>query len=365
MNSPDIDLSIVVPTFNESQNIRELLSRLEQTLGAGGWELVFVDDDSADGTHRLVREIARGDRRVRCLQRVGRRGLSSACIEGILATSAPTVAVMDADLQHDERILPALYAQIHEHGADIAIGSRYAAGAGVGAWDARRAGLSRFATRAAALLLRQPLSDPMSGYFMFRREVFERCMTRLSAVGFKILLDMLASSPQPLKIAEVPYTFRQRFAGQSKLDEMVVWEFGMLLAEKSFGRYVPVRFILYSLIGALGVLVHLGVLTFLHKALAMGFATSQSIATGVAMVFNFAINNLLTYRDQRLRGTAWFTGLLTFVAACSVGAIANVGIASYLFASHAQWLVAALAGIMVSAVWNYSVTQLYTWSRRR
>jgi dolichol-phosphate mannosyltransferase len=363
--SPPIDLSIVVPTFNEAQNIRELLARLEQTLGASGWELVFVDDDSVDGTHRLVREIARGDPRVRCLQRVGRRGLSSACIEGILATSARTVAVMDADLQHDERILPALYAQIHEHGADIAIGTRYADGASVGAWDARRARLSRFATRAAGLVLAQRLSDPMSGYFMFRREVFESCMTRLSAVGFKILLDILASSPQTLRIAEVPYTFRARFAGQSKLDEMVVWEFGMLLAEKTLGRFVPVRFVVYALIGAVGVLVHLGVLTLLLKALSVGFTTSQAIATGVAMVFNFAVNNLLTYRDQRLRGAAWFKGLLTFVAACSIGALANVGIATYLFASNTQWVLAAIAGIMVSSVWNYSVTQWYTWSRKR
>jgi dolichol-phosphate mannosyltransferase len=365
MNSRTIDLSIVVPTYNEAPNVRELLSRLERTLGADGWELVFVDDDSVDGTHRLVREIARHDRRVRCLQRVGRRGLATACIEGILATAAPMIAVMDADLQHDEAILPALYAQLHEGGADIAIGTRYAEGASVGSWSGRRAGLSRLATRAARLVLRQRLSDPMSGFFMLRREVFESCVSRLTGVGFKILLDILASSPQPLKIAEVPYVFRERYAGESKLDEMVVWEFGMLLAEKSFGRYVPVRFAVYSLIGGLGVLVHLGILTLLHKVLALGFTVSQAVATGVAMVCNFAINNLLTYRDQRLRGSAWFTGLATFVAACSIGALANVGIATYLFATHAQWLLAALAGVLVSAVWNYSVTQIYTWSRRR
>ncbi len=358
------DLSIVVPTFNESQNIRELLARLERALGDIRWELVFVDDDSADGTHRLVREIARTDPRVRCLQRIGRRGLSSACVEGMFATAAPTIAVMDADLQHDERILPSLYEQINENGADVAIGTRYSEGGSVGEWDERRASFSRIATRASNLVLKQPVSDPMSGYFMLRREVIENCVTKLSAVGFKILLDILASTKTPLKIAEVPYTFRDRHAGESKLDEMVVWEYGMLLADKTIGRFVPVRFVMFSLIGGLGVFVHLAILTMLFNVMALGFTLAQSIATGTAMVFNFAINNVLTYRDRRLRGWSWFRGLTTFMAACSIGAMANVGIARYLFVNRTQWVLAALAGVMVGAVWNYAVTQLYTWSKK-
>jgi dolichol-phosphate mannosyltransferase len=362
--SATLDLSIVVPTFNESKNIRELIARLERSLADIRWELVFVDDNSADGTHRLVREIARRDPRVRCLQRIGRRGLSSACIEGMFATAAPTIAVMDADLQHDEKILPALYEQIHEKGADVAIGTRYSAGGSVGEWDQRRASFSRLATRASNLVLKQRVSDPMSGFFMLRREVVENCVTELSAVGFKILLDILASTKTPLKVAEVPYTFRDRFAGESKLDEMVVWEYGMLLADKTIGRFVPVRFVVFSLIGGLGVFVHLAILTVLLNVLALGFTLAQSIATGTAMVFNFAINNVLTYRDRRLKGASWFRGLLTFMAACSIGALANVGIATYLFVNKTQWVLAALAGVMVGAVWNYAVTQLYTWTRK-
>jgi dolichol-phosphate mannosyltransferase len=362
--SATIDLSIVVPTFNESKNIRELIARLERTLPDIRWELVFVDDNSADGTHRLVREIARRDPRVRCLQRIGRRGLSSACIEGIFATAAPTIAVMDADLQHDERILPSLYEQIHKNGADVAIGTRYADGGSTGQWDKRRASFSRLATRASNVVLKQKVSDPMSGYFMLRREVVENCVTKLSAVGFKILLDILASTKTPLRIAEVPYTFRDRFAGESKLDEMVVWEYAMLLADKTIGRFVPVRFVMFSVIGGLGVFVHLAILTVLLNVLSLGFTLGQSIATCAAMVFNFAINNLLTYRDRRLRGASWFKGLLTFMAACSIGALANVGIARYLFVNKTQWILAALAGVMVGAVWNYAVTQLYTWTKK-
>jgi dolichol-phosphate mannosyltransferase len=360
----NLELSIVVPTFNESANVRELLERLQATLGETGWEVVFVDDDSPDETAALVRSIARSDRRVRCVQRVGRRGLSSACIEGMLATAAPFIAVMDADLQHDETILPAMLERLRSGDADLVVGTRYAQGGSTGDWDGKRAGLSRFATRVARLVVRQDVSDPMSGFFMLRREVLEASVRRLSALGFKILLDILASAPGQLRVAEVPFTFRTRFAGQSKLDELVVWEYGMLLADKTIGRYVPVRFISFAAVGGLGVFVHMAVLTVLLKALGLDFAAAQATATGVAMVFNFALNNVLTYRDSRLAGWAWWRGLGSFMLACSVGALANVGIATYLFASQTTWFLAALAGVLVGAVWNYAVTQLYTWGRK-
>jgi len=360
----NLELSIVVPTFNESANVRELLERLQATLGETVWEVVFVDDDSPDATAALVRSIARSDRRVRCVQRVGRRGLSSACIEGMLATAAPYIAVMDADLQHDESILPAMLERLRSGDADLVVGTRYAQGGSTGDWDGKRAGLSRLATRVARLVVRQEVSDPMSGFFMLRREVFDASVRRLSALGFKILLDILASAPGPLRVAEVPFTFRTRFAGQSKLDELVVWEYGMLLADKTIGRYVPVRFISFAAVGGLGVFVHMAVLAVLLKALGLDFAPAQSAATGVAMVFNFALNNILTYRDSRLTGWAWWRGLGSFMLACSVGALANVGIATYLFASQTTWFLAALAGVLVGAVWNYAVTQLYTWGRK-
>lgn len=358
-------LSIVVPTFNESGNVHELLRHLEMTLGATGWEIIFVDDDSLDGTSTVVRDIARVDSRVRCLQRIGRRGLSSACIEGMLASSAPTIAVMDADLQHDETVLPRMLAEIEQGGADVVVGTRYAVGGSTGDWNESRKAMSRFATAASRVVLRQPVSDPMSGFFMMRREVLDTCVRNLSGLGFKILLDILATAKQPLRIAEVPYRFRDRFAGESKLDEMVIWEYGMLLADKTVGRYIPVRFLAFSIIGGLGVFVHMAVLTFVLKGLESGFTMAQSIAAGTAMVFNFALNNVLTYRDRRLKKWAWFKGLFSFMIACSVGALANVGIATYLFENRTQWILAALAGVLVGAVWNYAATQLYTWGGGR
>ena len=358
-------LSIVIPTFNESQNVRELLLRIEAALGATGWEVIFVDDDSPDGTSSVVRDIARGDTRVRCIQRIGRRGLSSACIEGMLASSAPVIAVMDADLQHDETILPAMLASIEQKGADLVIGTRYAPGGGMDNWNESRKAMSRFATVTSRMILSQPVSDPMSGFFMLRREVFDLTVRNLSGLGFKILLDILATakheSLQPLKIVEVPYHFRNRVAGESKLDEMVVWEYAMLLADKTIGRYVPVRFLAFSIIGGVGVLIHMVVLTTMLKGLAFGFTAAQSAATAVAMIFNFVLNNILTYRDRRLTGLKWFKGLISFMIACSIGALSNVGIATYLFRNQTQWVLAALAGVLVGAVWNYAVTQLYTW----
>lgn len=356
-------LSIVIPTFNESANVVELLHHLEQVLGSQGWEAIFVDDDSPDATAQVVRDLAQSDHRVRCLQRIGRRGLSSACIEGMLASAAPVIAVMDADLQHDEAILPKMLAQI-DAGFDVVIGSRYIAGGGTGTWNETRKSMSLLATRLSHLVLKQPVSDPMSGFFMLRRGVLEASVHQLSGVGFKILLDMLASLKVPPRIAEVPYQFRNRVHGQSKLDNMVIWEYGMLLADKLVGRYIPVRFLAFSFIGSLGVLVHMAVLALALKGLGIGFAQAQSTATVLAMVFNFGLNNVVTYRDRQLKGWQWFKGLLSFMVACSIGAVANIGIATYLFENRTNWLPAALAGILVGAVWNYAVTNLYTWAKK-
>jgi dolichol-phosphate mannosyltransferase len=359
-----LDLSIIVPTFNERQNVRELIARVERALRGIRWEIIFVDDDSPDGTSAEIKSIAARDSRIRCIRRIGRRGLSSACIEGMLASAAPTLVVMDADLQHDEHKIPEMYEALHAQRAQLVIASRYVTGGAIGDWDRTRAVMSRLATRMGQIVCRQPISDPMSGFFMIRAEALDGCVRRLSGKGFKILLDIVASAPDRLRIEEVPYTFKERLHGESKLDSLVVWDFGMLLAEKTIGRYVPVRFLAFSLVGGAGVIVHMAVLAALRGA-QVNFSNAQAVATIVSMVFNFWLNNLLTYRDRRLRGIRWLKGLLSFVAACGLGAVANVGIASYLFESQTQWVVAALAGIAVGAVWNYAITQLYTWGGDR
>lgn len=362
--SAPLELTIVVPTFNEAPNVEELVRRLGDVLGGVEWEVVFVDDDSPDGTADLVRRLARENRRVRVLHRIGRRGLSSACVEGMLSSAAPYLAVMDADLQHDEALLPRMLGVLHEDAADLVVGSRYVAEGSVAGWDERRQLISRFATRLAHLIARAPIADPMSGFFMLRRDVLHDAVHRLSAIGFKILLDIMASTPRPLRLVELPYTFRDRRAGESKLDNRAIQDFLLLLLDKTIGRYVPPRFVLFTLVGGLGTFVHLAVLTALFQGLGTSFVTGQAAATLAAMVFNFSVNNVLTYRDQQLKGRAWFTGLLSFILACSVGALANVGVAAQLFAQETNWILSAVAGVIIGAVWNYAATSFYTWRRR-
>jgi dolichol-phosphate mannosyltransferase len=362
---PPPELAVVVPTYREADNVDELVRRVGRTLAGIDWELIFVDDDSPDGTADRVRAIARKDRRVRVLQRVGRRGLSSACIEGMLATSAPFLAVMDGDLQHDETLLPNMLETAKAENLDIVVGSRYVTGGELGDWSARRQGMSRLATRLGRLLIHADLKDPMSGFFLVRSEVIQENVRRLTGVGFKILLDIFSAAQRPLRFRELPFSFRQRQAGTSKLDHAVVWEYLLMLIQKLLGPLIPVRFIAFSLIGGLGVFVHLAVLwPVLRIAGDQAFLAGQSAAALVAMTSNFLLNNLITYRDMRLRGRQLLWGWISFVAACSVGALANVGIADYLFrGGHSGWLLSALAGILVGAVWNYAVTAVYTWRR--
>jgi dolichol-phosphate mannosyltransferase len=359
------ELSIIVPTFNERENIAELIGRLVVSLGDRSWEVVFVDDDSPDGTADVVREHAAADSRVRCVQRIGRRGLSSACVEGMLATTARYLAVIDADLQHDERLLPQMLDALKEGDTDIVIGSRYAPGGDIGDWDVRRARMSRLAMRLSRVLVPAEVTDPMSGFFMMRRSVLEGSAHRLSAIGFKILTDVFASFPRPLRFKELPYRFRVRRAGESKLDSVTAWDYLMLLLDKLIGRWIPVRFLAFSIVGAAGVAVHFAVLTLVLQGLHRSFVAGQAAALLCAMTFNYAVNNVLTYRDLRLKGIRWLRGWASFVLACSIGGIANLGVSSTIYDFGRGWFPAAIAGILVGAVWNYAVTMMLTWGRGR
>jgi dolichol-phosphate mannosyltransferase len=358
------ELTVVVPTFNERDNIVPLLDRLKAVLAGIAWEVIFVDDDSPDGTADAVRSAAMHDTRVRCIQRIGRRGLAGACIEGILASATPFVAVMDADLQHDEAILPRMLKILRRDGCDLVVGSRYVEGGSVGDWSAQRQRASSLATRLARLVTKSDIADPMSGFFMLQRAVFERVMRGLSTQGFKILLDILATAKPALRIEEVPYQFRPRIAGESKLDTLVAWEFAMLLADKLIGHIVPVRFALFSLIGGLGVFVHMAILATGLKFFALPFVMAQTVAAFTAMTVNFFLNNLFTYADRRLKGWRILRGLLSFVVICSFGLAANIGVASYLFAEQQVWWVAGIAGIVIGSVWNYAVSSIFTWKAR-
>jgi dolichol-phosphate mannosyltransferase len=354
----------VIPTFNERDNVLPLVDQLNETLAGLRWEAIFVDDDSPDGTADVVHALACRQANIRCLQRLGRRGLSSACIEGILATAAPYIAVMDGDLQHDPALLLEMLAKLKRERLDIVVASRYMDNGSVGAWDRSRVVISDIAGRLSRTVIKADLSDPMSGFFMVERSAFTGAMRSLSGQGFKILLDIFASSARPLAFAEVPLSFRRRVPGESKLDTMVAWEYLMLLLEKLVGPAVPVRFLLFSLIGGTGVGIHLATLWTVAFVFSAPFELGQAVATIVAMTSNFVLNNLFTYRDRRLRGRQLWTGLVSFYAVCGAGAAANVGVASYVFGGDQSWWLAGLAGAAVSAVWNYAMSSIFTWSAR-
>lgn len=360
-----LDLAVVVPTYNERENVPLLISALREALGDLRWEVVFVDDDSPDGTAEIIDEFARWDGSVRLLRRVGRRGLSSACIEGALATSASVIAVMDADMQHDERVLPLMLARLREEGLDVVVGTRNAQGGSMGEFSARRRFLSRVGQKISAAVCRCELSDPMSGFFLFRRSFFLEVVHRLHGGGFKILVDMLASSERPVRLAEVGYQFRGRVHGESKLDLNNGIELLFLVASKLTGDVVPSRFAVFALVGAVGLVTHMLCLGLLLRGLHWSFNEAQSVAAFVAMTENFFVNNLITYRDRSLHGSRLVTGLMSFWLACSFGAWANVSFARSLLQSGMPWIVAGAAGIVLGSVWNYTVSSLFTWQTPR
>jgi dolichol-phosphate mannosyltransferase len=360
-----LELSVVLPTYNEKENIPALLTCLDRALTGIEWEVIFVDDHSPDGTADYVRSLANGNRKIRLIERVGRRGLSSACIEGIMSSAAPYIAIMDADMQHDETILPKMLERIRRERLDLVVGSRNLLAGGMGDFSQRRVWLSDMGNRISRLVCHCDLSDAMSGFFVVDRAYFNEVVPRLTGSGFKILVDIVASSQRPVRLAEIPYRFRNREKGESKLDVNVELEYLFLLIDKMIGNYVPTRFVLFVLVGSLGVVVHLSTLGLLYRVAQMPFIISQALATLVAMTFNFVLNNIVTFRDRRLHGWRVLTGLLTFYLACSLGALMNVSFAQFLHRQMVPWYLAGASGTIISSVWNYGVNTILTWRRAR
>jgi dolichol-phosphate mannosyltransferase len=357
-------LSVVVPTFNERDNVTTLFRRLEAALAGIAWEVIFVDDNSPDRTWDVVRGLARQDRRVRCIRRIGRRGLSGACIEGILACSAPYAAVIDADLQHDETQLAKMLGLLQGGEADLVVGSRYIEGGSADSFDRQRAGASQLATEVAKRVLRVKIADPMSGFFMIRRDRFEQLAPQLSTQGFKILLDIVATARGELRVVEIPFTFGSRLHGESKLDSMVALDFLGLVLAKLTHDVVSLRFLMFAMVGSLGLLVHLAALYAALKLIHLPFAESQACGAISAMTSNFILNNFLTYRDQRLKGFAILRGLLLFYLVCGVGLLANVGVAFSVYDQEPIWWLAGAAGALMGVVWNYAMSGLFVWRKR-
>lgn len=355
-----LELTVVVPTFNEAANVQPLIRKLDAALQGVEWQAIFVDDDSPDGTAGVVKAIAAHDSRIECLHRIGRRGLAGAVIEGALASAAPFVAVIDGDMQHDERLLPRMLEALQAGRAELVIGSRYVGGtdADASALGTTREAGSRFANWLGQKVLRAPLTDPMSGFFMLRRELIEQVAPKLDTAGFKVLFDIFACQDEPPRFLELPYQFRAREAGASKLDNAVVLQYLGLLTAKLTRDTISPRFLMFALVGASGVIVHLAILrTLLH----IGFGWAQTAAAIGAMTSNYLLNNTITYRDRRKSGFGLLVGYVKFVVLCSVPLAANVAVATLVYERGPAWWVAGIAGAVVAAAWNYVTTSKAVW----
>jgi len=357
------DLAVIVPTYNEVDNVAAIIASLDAALSGIRYEILFVDDWSPDGTADRIVEIAADRGNVRVIRRFDRRGLSSAVIEGMMATMAPIVAVIDGDGQHDEALLPRLFALVRSGSADVAIGSRYCRNGSTGDWGSLRVRCSRAATRLSRLVLQSPVNDPMSGFFAVRRDKVEALLPRLSGRGFKILFDLLSSSPTPLRAIELPFEFRQRTAGESKLGTTVVLDYLVTIADRLIRRVLPPRFVMYAGVGTLGLGVHLAVLEAV-LATDVRFPVAQTVAVIVAIAFNFVFNNAITFRDRSLRGHHFLIGLASFYLLCGLGALANIGTGTVLFADHHRWWVSGVAGAVVGSLWNFAASLMVTWRKR-
>ena len=364
-SSSALDLAIVLPTFNERDNIPILISRLNDALCGLKWEAIFVDDDSPDGTSDVVSAYAKQDPRIRLIHRIGRRGLSSASIEGMMSTAAPVVGVMDADLQHDETILPRMLELLRSGSLDVVVGTRNSDGGSMGDFGAGRVMLSRIGEKISQSVCRCTLTDPMSGFFLLRRSFLLDVVHDLQGGGFKILVDLLASSPVPVRVGEVGYKFGARQHGESKLNVVVGIEYLFLVVNKRLGGLIPLHLALYMLVGIIGLATHTVVFLILSHAFSNTFVSAQAIATFVAMIENFALNNMITFRSRQLHGWQMLSGAARFIAACSFGAWANIVFSRALWQGGMEWYVAGLSGIVLGSVWNLSVSSFITWGMLR
>tara|TARA_B100000886_G_scaffold338652_1_gene302010 strand:+ start:2921 stop:4012 length:1092 start_codon:yes stop_codon:yes gene_type:complete len=360
-----MQISIISPTYNEADNISDFVKSIEITLRKYNYEIIFVDDNSSDKTHEIIKKISVKKPHIRCIRRIGRRGLSSAVIEGCLSSSAELLLIMDADLQHDERKIPLMINLIEEKKLDIVVASRFLNKEKILGLTKYRIVLSQFANFLANKISKARLTDPMSGFFLVKRTVFDKIAPNLSGLGFKILLDIFSSSKATLSYTEISFTFKKRIYGESKLDSLVIWEYLLLLWQSKFGKIIPARFLSFCLIGGTGVFVHLIALYF-FISLNYSFLYAQTFSTFMAMTSNFFLNNILTYRDKRKKGLSAFKALLIFYLTCGIGASANIGISNLLYLSNVSgisgiWYFSGFIGAIVGSIWNFLMSSLVTW----
>lgn len=352
-------VTVVICTLDEHEAIGGVLDDVIADLAGVRHEIIVVDDSLDDATAQVVLGRARRHPTVRLIRRNGGGGLASAAIAGWDVARGETLAIMDGDGQHDPRLIRRMLERMAQGAADVVVASRYLDDNGSGLSGLRHWG-SLAGVMASSLLLGLRLADPLSGCFVMTRAWYETARPRLSGLGFKILIDVVASTRHRPRLEQVPTALRPRVGGLSKLDLRVVFDLLALLVEKRTGGALSARMTQFMFVGVTGLLVHLTVLST-GRALGAPFWLGQSSAIFLAMNWNFMLNNGLTFRDHRLHGRALWQGLVSFYVACLSGAVISEVGGAGLHALGVPWFAAGVAGAVAGAFWNYRAVQRLTW----
>ena len=364
MSKPSI--SIVIPTYNEKENIFKILKRLREALKSISHEIIFVDDNSPDGTSAVVKDSMKNSSKIRLIHRIGRKGLAGAVIEGVFAANADLIAVMDCDLQHDEtKLLDMIEMFSKNNSLDVVIGSRFTEKGEISekAFSKMRELGSKITTLIVKKVLKITSTDPLSGFFMVKKETFLKSSDNLQTQGFKVLADFLATSGENIEIEEIGYKFKNRIAGESKMSFLTALELiGLVLSQILKGR-VSIRFILFCMVGLSGIFVQL-LITGLAMLLINQFPTSQTLGIISAMTSNYFLNNIITFQERKLESLDLIRGLFSFYLICSLGAFTNIAIATYIFSFSSNWLISSFIGACFGAVWNFTLTSIFTWKSK-
>ena len=359
-------ISIVLPTYNECENIAPLVQRLLKITESFDLELLIIDDDSSDGTTSLIKKLAQEESRIRIIHRVGRAGLASAIKEGLLGATGEIAVVMDSDGQHDpSRIIDAIDL-LRKDSLDIVAGSRFLSGSEILGLSQRRTGGSSIANKLARFSLPSKykhLTDYMSGFIVLNLQFCMQSIYKVDVNGFKFFYELLSISRGEFNVGEIPLNFLPRNHGSSKLDIAILWDFVISLIHTSTFRLMPRRAISFGLVGATGMFVQLTVTQFLMEIFGFEFGRALPVSVVAAATSNYLINNALTFRAQRQNGKALIKGLLKFLLVASLPVLANVGLATSFYRMIAQDpLLAQLAGIIVVFVWNYAASSRFVWN---
>ncbi|ADJ25909.1 Dolichyl-phosphate beta-D-mannosyltransferase [Dehalogenimonas lykanthroporepellens BL-DC-9] len=359
MSNASPHLTIVIPTYNEVANIEPLVTGLAAALGKYPYDILFVDDNSPDGTAAEVQRLA-GSYPVGVNVRTEKRGLASAVVDGFGLARGEVVAVMDADLQHPPEVIGRLLETVKK-GADLSVASRYIPGGSVGNWSWLRRFISAGASWLAHLLLPQtrPVKDPMSGYFMFRRGLLSG--VALSPVGYKILLEIICLT-KPRQITEVAYRFENRRAGKTKLSLITQGDYLRHLVSLMKRTGELTRIMKFVAVGASGTLVNLGILALLTEQASFPYLIAGTVAFLTAVIWNFIWNDRFTFGDRGNAKHGFWNRLLRFNLVSLGGLLIYLGVMAFLTeVTGIHYMISAVAGIVLAFGWNFLSNNWWTW----